>query len=326
MRRSVRLAQARGGELGHLEFLEVLLEDEISRREAKALAERLRRARFESEATLEEFDFAYNPGLPAPLIRDLAALRFLERGESVLLYGPVGVGKTHVASALGHLACRRGYSVLFAKTSRLLAELAGGRAEGSWESRLRRLARFDLLILDDFALRPFTGAQGDDFYELVSERSRHVERAGFYGGSSRLVDLGDHAHGPLAHLLRELGPSGHSLLLNLGASTLAGALQSYCRDGIARFVRGDYAWTMSCGMMLGYARDSIAIEPALVNYLAQEQSQLDYRVVSLPSLHPGPLPSTVQLAYCSSQRRDWQHRNGRQPGEIELTHLWLTAS
>jgi DNA replication protein DnaC len=166
-----RLAQARAGELGHLELLEVLLEDEISRREAKALAERLRRARFECEATLEEFDFAYNPGLPAPLIRDLAALRFLERGESVLLYGPVGVGKTHVAQALGHTACRRGYSVLFAKTSRVLAELAGGRADGSWEARLRRLARVDLLILDDFALRAFTGAQGDDFYELVSERA-----------------------------------------------------------------------------------------------------------------------------------------------------------
>jgi len=168
-----RLAQARGGELGHLEFLEVLLEDEISRREAKALAERLRRAHFESAVTLEEFDFTYNPSLPAPLIRDLAALRFLERGESVLLYGPVGVGKTHVAQALGHLACRRGYSVLFTKTSRVLAELAGGRADGTWEQRLRRLARFDLVILDDFALRPFTASQGDDFYELVSERAQH---------------------------------------------------------------------------------------------------------------------------------------------------------
>src|SRR5665811_2614315 len=93
------------------------------------------------------------------------SLRFLERGESVLPFGSVGVGKTHVAFALGHLACRRGHSVLFAKTSRVLAELARGRADGSWEARLRRLARFDLLILDDFALRPLTGAQGDDFYE-----------------------------------------------------------------------------------------------------------------------------------------------------------------
>ena len=168
-----RLAQARAGELGHLEFLEVLLEDEISRREAKALAERIRRAHFEAATTLEEFDFSYNPTLPAPLIRDLAALRFIERGESVLLYGPVGVGKTHIACALGHAACRRGYSVLFAKTSRVLGELAGGRADGSWETRLRRLARFDLLILDDFALRGLTISQGDDFYELLSERAGH---------------------------------------------------------------------------------------------------------------------------------------------------------
>jgi DNA replication protein DnaC len=166
-----RLEQARAGELGHLEFLEVLLEDEISRREAKALSGRIRRARFEGEATLEGFDFAYNPSLPAPLIRDLGALRFLERGESVLLYGPVGVGKTHVAQALGHAACRRGCSVLFVKLSRLLADLAGGRADGSWEARLRRYARVDLLIIDDFALRAFTAGQGDDFYELVSERA-----------------------------------------------------------------------------------------------------------------------------------------------------------
>lgn len=123
-----RLLQAHAGELGHLEFLEVLLEDEIARREAKALQERIRRACFEEELTLEDFDFSYNPKLPAPLIRDLAALRFLERGESVLLFGAVGVGKTHVAQALGHLACRRGYTVFFAKTSRVLSDLAGGPA------------------------------------------------------------------------------------------------------------------------------------------------------------------------------------------------------
>jgi len=168
----VRLNQARAGELGHLEFLEVLLEDEIARREGRALSERLRRARFEEEATLEDFDFTYNPKLPVAVIRDLATLRFLERHESVLLFGPVGVGKTHVAQALGHLACRRGYSVGFHKTSRVLSELSGGRADGSFETRLRRLARIQLLILDDFGLRGFTASQGDDFYELICERHR----------------------------------------------------------------------------------------------------------------------------------------------------------
>jgi DNA replication protein DnaC len=167
-----RLAQARAGELGQLEFLQVLCEDEIARRQAKALRERVRRARFEEPTTLEDFDFAFNPKIPAATIRDLAACKFIDVGESVILYGPVGVGKTFVAQALGHAACRRGFSVRFAKTSRLLAELAGGHADHTWEQRLGRLARVDLLILDDFGLREFTVQQGDDFYELVSERHK----------------------------------------------------------------------------------------------------------------------------------------------------------
>jgi DNA replication protein DnaC len=151
-----RLAQARAGELGHLEFLQVLCEDEINRRDAAALVRRVRHARFEQTVTIEEFDFAYNPNVPAAVIRDLAAMRFVERGESVILHGPVGVGKTMIAQALGHHACRRGYSVAFTKTSRLLADLAGGHADRTWGPRLKRWSRPDVLILDDFAMREFT--------------------------------------------------------------------------------------------------------------------------------------------------------------------------
>ena len=97
-----RLAQARAGELGHLDFLQVLCQDEISRRETTSLTRRIRAARFETEATLERFNFAASPKLPAAQIRDLAALRWLQSGESVILYGPVGVGKSHVAQALAH--------------------------------------------------------------------------------------------------------------------------------------------------------------------------------------------------------------------------------
>lgn len=167
-----RLAQARAGQLGHVELLQALCEDEIARREAAAVTRRLRQARFEHAATLEEFDFGFNPDLPVAAIRDLATLRFLDAGESVLIYGPVGVGKSHVAQALGHAACRRGHSVLFAKTSRVLAELAGGHADRTWQARLRQLAKPALLILDDFAMRPFTPAQADDLYELLTERGR----------------------------------------------------------------------------------------------------------------------------------------------------------
>jgi DNA replication protein DnaC len=150
-----RLAQAHAGEFGHLEFIEALCEDEINRRSTAALERRLRAARFEATTSMEEYDFSYNAKTPTALIRDLATLRFIEQGESVVLHGPVGVGKSHIAQALGHGACRAGYSVIFTKT----------------EARLRRWARPSLLILDDFAMRDFTVTQADDLYELISERS-----------------------------------------------------------------------------------------------------------------------------------------------------------
>ena len=167
-----RLGQARAGELGHLEFLQVLCHDEITRRETMGMQRRLRRARFEAQVTLEEFDFHASPKLPAATIRDLAALRWLHAGESIVLYGPVGVGKSHVAQALGHLAIRHGADVRFTKTSRALADLAGGHADRSWPRRLAELARPDLLILDDFGMRELTAQQADDLYELISERAQ----------------------------------------------------------------------------------------------------------------------------------------------------------
>jgi DNA replication protein DnaC len=166
-----RLVQAHAGELGHLDFLQVLCQDEISRRETTSLARRIRRARFEEQATLEGFDFGASPKLPAAQIRDLAALRWLAGGESVILYGPVGAGKSHIAQALAHLAIRSGAEARFLKTSRVLAHLAGGRADLTWDKRLGELTRPAVLILDDFAMRELTAAQADDLYELITERS-----------------------------------------------------------------------------------------------------------------------------------------------------------
>jgi DNA replication protein DnaC len=143
-----RLAQTRDGKLGHLEFLQVLCEDEIARRETAALARRVRRARFEQHNTFEDFDFTVSPKLPAAMLRDLAALRWLDAGESVILYGPVGVGKTHVAQALGHQVARRGGDIRFVKCSRMLADLAGGHADRTIGQRMREYTRPLVLIVD----------------------------------------------------------------------------------------------------------------------------------------------------------------------------------
>ena len=166
-----RLAQARAGDLGHLEFLHALCLDELARRDAAAIVRRVRNARFEQATTLEDFDFNYNPSIPAAAIRDLATLRFLAAGQSIILHGPVGVGKTFIAQALGHHACRHGHTAAFTKTSRLLADLAGGHADRTWVTRLHRWARPTILILDDFAMRDFTPTQADDLYELITERA-----------------------------------------------------------------------------------------------------------------------------------------------------------
>jgi DNA replication protein DnaC len=143
-----RLAEARAGTLGHAEFLQVLCEDELARRDAAKVTRRIRAARFPAEATIENFDFGYNPKLPAAQIRDLARLEFIPAGEGILAYGPVGTGKSHLAAALGHQACRRGYDVAFTTCSRLLAHLAGGHADRSFEARVRKLAKTAVLICD----------------------------------------------------------------------------------------------------------------------------------------------------------------------------------
>ena len=168
----LRRNQAEEQRLGHVEFLALLLDDENDRRQSKMLAQRLHKARFEEQKTLEEFDFSFNPQVPAEQLRNLATCGFVTRHESVLLYGPVGVGKTHAAQALGHAACRAGHSVLFTKTSAMLRDLAGGRADGSWEPRLRRYLQSDVLILDDYGMREFTPTQAEDLYELICERYR----------------------------------------------------------------------------------------------------------------------------------------------------------
>ena len=166
----LRLTQAREEDYDHLTFLQVMLQDEIERREAKKLAQRLYRASFEQEKSLEGFDFSFNPKIKRALIKNLATCLFVEKKEHVLIYGPAGVGKTHLAQAIGHEACRKGYDVLFVKSVKMLRSLHAARADQSWEKRIKKFLRPDLLIIDDFGLTALTPLQAEDFYEIVAER------------------------------------------------------------------------------------------------------------------------------------------------------------
>lgn len=166
----LRLQQAHSSALGHLEFLQLLVQDEIERREAKKLNLRLSRASFEQQKTLEEFDFTFNPKINARVIRDLASCLFIEKREHVLLYGSTGTGKSHIAQALGHQACRKGYDVLFCKAVKLFRPLLAARADHSWERRIKKYLHPDLLIIDDFGLTALSPVQAEDFYEIVAER------------------------------------------------------------------------------------------------------------------------------------------------------------
>ncbi|MCP4309569.1 MAG: ATP-binding protein [bacterium] len=165
-----RNRQAIEKKLPYTEFLALLLQDEAARRDQKKFDLRLRRAGFQSTKTLDRFDFDFNPSIDQALIRDLATCRFLEERVSVLIVGPCGTGKSHIAQALGHCAVRAGYDVLFSTQSKLLGSLNAARATGTFERRFQAVVRVPLLILDDFGLKPLRPQQDEDFHDLIAER------------------------------------------------------------------------------------------------------------------------------------------------------------
>ena len=165
-----RNRQAIDGRLAYTEFLALLIQDEVARREQKKFTSRLRRASFRAQKTLEGFDFDRLPGVNRSQVADLATGRYLDEHAPVLIVGPCGTGKSHLAQALGHCAVRQGRDVLFTSQSQLTASLNAARAIGSYDRKLQQLARIDLLIIDDFGLKPLRPPHDEDFHELIAER------------------------------------------------------------------------------------------------------------------------------------------------------------
>jgi DNA replication protein DnaC len=166
----VRNQQAIEEKWTYVEFLARLLEDEVERRAQKQLSLRIRRATINTTKTLEGFDFAFNPSVNRQQVLDLATCSYIRQKRNVLICGPTGVGKTHLAQALTHEACRRGYSALFTNTYKMLQRINGGRADGTLERRVQAYLRPDLLVLDDFGLKPLIPPGPEDLYDIINER------------------------------------------------------------------------------------------------------------------------------------------------------------
>lgn len=182
---TVRIQQAEKAQIGYADFLMTLLEDEYERRQSGSLLNRLKKAGFEEEKTLESFDFSFNLELPAKRIKQLANCSYIENRQNIFLMGPVGVGKSHIAQALGHVACRMGWDVLYIKAAMMFRYLNGGRADNSWERRIKHYINPALLIIDDFGLKPLTQTQSDDFYEVI--QSRYMKKSIIFT-SNRVIE------------------------------------------------------------------------------------------------------------------------------------------
>jgi len=156
--------------LAYTDFLSLLIHDEVARREQKKLDMRLRRASFRNQKTLEGFDFDRLPNLNRTAIHDLATCRFIEEKVAVLIVGPCGTGKSHLAQSLGHAAARQGYDVLFITQTQLLSSLRAAQATGNYARRFKSLVKVPLLIIDDFGLKPLRSPEDEDFHDLIAER------------------------------------------------------------------------------------------------------------------------------------------------------------
>jgi DNA replication protein DnaC len=167
-----RLALARTQHLPHHEFLEMLLADEVTRRDHHATDRRAREANLDPTMVLEAWDDSTTVAFDRALWAELCSLRFLDQAHNLMILGPVGVGKTFLANALGHAAVRRKYSVHAERADKLFKRLRAARLDHTHDEQMRKLHRVQLLIIDDLALHPLGTDQTNDFYELVVERHR----------------------------------------------------------------------------------------------------------------------------------------------------------
>jgi DNA replication protein DnaC len=167
-----RLAVARQQKLPHQDLLLLVLADEVTRRDGVGAQLRADKAHLDPNSHLESWDPSAKVTYDQEMLNELVSLRFLESNHHVVIVGPVGTGKTFLGHALGHIACRRGYSVLAVRGDKMLKSLKHARLSNTYEPELRRLIAVDLLIVDDLFLDAMDVVESRDAYEILTERDR----------------------------------------------------------------------------------------------------------------------------------------------------------
>ena len=166
----LRLQEARGHNLDHLEFLELLLQDELNVRRQRQIERRTNAADFREKRSLDSFDFGFNTSINRKQIHDLAAGGFVERAEDVLLIGPPGVGKSHIAQAIGHELIKAGKVVLYRSIFDILADLRDDGLDTKHERTMKRYLKCDLLIIDDMGVKQLPPKSGEYLFEIIMRR------------------------------------------------------------------------------------------------------------------------------------------------------------
>lgn len=166
----LRLLEAQQNQLSYSEFLSLLLTDEIEQRNMTKVARLIRQANFGPEKTLENFDFSFNPSINAAHIRELASCRFIEQGQGVFLLGPTGTGKTHLAKALCHQACRKYFSLAFYNFHQFFNELNQAELKNQLTKFIKQLIKVDLLTIDDFGFKKIDQQSAEWLYAIIDAR------------------------------------------------------------------------------------------------------------------------------------------------------------